>query len=114
MLPVAVDAMGGDHAPGEIVAGAVQARDDLGIPVVLVGRPDELGDTARAWGHRLASGPTTALSLIKRQLDASDQLSFGDALEGEARAQHITYTTSDMMEGIASFLERRDARFTGK
>lgn len=45
MLPVAVDAMGGDHAPGEIVAGAVQARD-LGIPVVLVGRPDELGDTA--------------------------------------------------------------------
>jgi glycerol-3-phosphate acyltransferase PlsX len=37
--------MGGDHAPGEIVAGAIQARDELGIPVVLVGRPDELGDT---------------------------------------------------------------------
>ena len=75
---------------------------------------DELGDTARAWGHRLASGPTTALSLIKRQLDASDQLSFGDALEGEARAQHITYTTKDMMEGISAFLERRDPKFTGQ
>jgi len=45
MLPIAVDAMGGDHAPGEIIAGALRARDVLGIPVVLVGRPDELTDT---------------------------------------------------------------------
>ena len=45
MLPVAVDAMGGDKAPAEIVAGAVQAAEELGVPVVLVGRPDELGDT---------------------------------------------------------------------
>jgi glycerol-3-phosphate acyltransferase PlsX len=36
MLPVAVDAMGGDKAPGEILAGALQAFAD-GIPVVLVG-----------------------------------------------------------------------------
>jgi glycerol-3-phosphate acyltransferase PlsX len=45
ILPIAVDAMGGDNAPGEIVAGAVQAAEELGVPVVLVGRPDELGDT---------------------------------------------------------------------
>jgi glycerol-3-phosphate acyltransferase PlsX len=44
-LPVAVDAMGGDKAPGEIVAGARQASEELGIPVLLVGRPEELGDT---------------------------------------------------------------------
>ncbi|MCB0972767.1 MAG: hypothetical protein KDA97_14775, partial [Acidimicrobiales bacterium] len=44
-LPVAIDAMGGDRAPAEIVAGAIRARDELGVPVVLVGRPDELGDT---------------------------------------------------------------------
>jgi phosphate acyltransferase len=36
MLPVAVDAMGGDRAPGEIIAGA-RAAAALGIPVVLVG-----------------------------------------------------------------------------
>ena len=41
MLPVAVDAMGGDHAPDAIVAGALQAASD-GIPVVLVG-PADLG-----------------------------------------------------------------------
>jgi phosphate acyltransferase len=44
MLPIAVDAMGGDKAPGEIVEGAVRAARELGVPVVLVGRPEELGD----------------------------------------------------------------------
>ncbi|MHB8437866.1 MAG: phosphate acyltransferase PlsX [Acidimicrobiales bacterium] len=44
-LPVAVDAMGGDKAPGEIVAGALAAVAELGVPVVLVGRSAELGDT---------------------------------------------------------------------
>ena len=44
MLPVAVDAMGGDHAPKEIVAGARQAVEELGVPVVLVGQPEAIGD----------------------------------------------------------------------
>jgi glycerol-3-phosphate acyltransferase PlsX len=43
-LPVAVDAMGGDKAPGEIVEGARRAAAD-GIPVVLVGPPEQVGDT---------------------------------------------------------------------
>jgi phosphate acyltransferase len=43
-LPVAVDAMGGDRAPAEIVAGARQAAKDLGIPVLLVGDPACIGD----------------------------------------------------------------------
>jgi len=41
--PIAVDAMGGDRAPDEIVAGAEQAADELDVPVVLVGDPDRLG-----------------------------------------------------------------------
>jgi glycerol-3-phosphate acyltransferase PlsX len=45
MLPIAVDAMGGDNAPDAIVAGARRAVDELGIPVVLVGRAADLGDT---------------------------------------------------------------------
>ena len=44
-LPVALDAMGGDRAPGEIIAGARQAVEEFGIPVVLVGPTDgTLGD----------------------------------------------------------------------
>ncbi|MDO9173665.1 MAG: phosphate acyltransferase PlsX, partial [Actinomycetota bacterium] len=40
MLPIAVDAMGGDRAPGDILAGA-HAAAALGVPVILVG-PDGL------------------------------------------------------------------------
>jgi phosphate acyltransferase len=43
--PVAVDAVGGDRAPEEIVAGARRATDELGVPVLLVGPPDRVGDT---------------------------------------------------------------------
>lgn len=44
-LPVAVDAMGGDRAPAAVVEGAQRAARDHGVPVLLVGRPGELGDT---------------------------------------------------------------------
>ena len=36
--------MGGDKAPDEIVAGAKQAVEELGVPVVLVGQPEAIGD----------------------------------------------------------------------
>lgn len=42
MLPVAVDALGGDKAPSDIIAGAQQAVD-FGIPVLLVGPADLAG-----------------------------------------------------------------------
>jgi glycerol-3-phosphate acyltransferase PlsX len=51
MLPVAVDAMGGDDAPGPILAGAHLA-DAAGIPVVLVG-PTDLVGRERADGSAL-------------------------------------------------------------
>ena len=44
MLPIAVDAMGGDNAPDAIVEGARLAVEELGVPVVLVGRSADLGD----------------------------------------------------------------------
>jgi glycerol-3-phosphate acyltransferase PlsX len=39
---IAVDAMGGDYAPDEIVAGALRAQDELGVEVLLVGDPAAL------------------------------------------------------------------------
>ncbi len=39
---IAIDAMGGDHAPHEIVAGALRARDELGISVLLVGNSEKI------------------------------------------------------------------------
>ncbi|GGL19269.1 phosphate acyltransferase [Sphaerisporangium melleum] len=42
--PIALDAMGGDNAPGEIVAGAVLAVREHGVPVVLVGAPRTIAE----------------------------------------------------------------------
>ncbi len=39
---IAVDAMGGDHAPAEIVAGAVRAQAELDVDILLVGDPDQI------------------------------------------------------------------------
>ena len=41
-LPLALDAMGGDDAPGAIVRGARQAASELGVEVLLVGLPDAI------------------------------------------------------------------------
>ena len=73
----------------------------------------ELDAVAEEWGRRLASGPTLALSLSKRLLDASSSSSFEQALEEEARCQHITYASEDVREGIGAYLERREPRFRG-
>lgn len=51
MLPVAVDAMGGDHAPGPILAGAHRAAAS-GVPIVLVG-PGDLDGRAGPDGTEL-------------------------------------------------------------
>jgi glycerol-3-phosphate acyltransferase PlsX len=73
-LPIALDAMGADRGPGEIVAAARQARDEHGIHVLLVGRPDALGDTdgievlAASEVVDMGDDPATA---VRRKRDAS-------------------------------------------
>ena len=39
---IAVDAMGGDHAPSEIVAGAIRASEELDVEILLVGDPHQI------------------------------------------------------------------------
>ena len=39
---IAIDAMGGDHAPAAIVEGALRARETLGVEVLLVGEPEQI------------------------------------------------------------------------
>jgi glycerol-3-phosphate acyltransferase PlsX len=39
---IAIDAMGGDHAPSEIVAGALKAQKELGVDILLVGDPQQI------------------------------------------------------------------------
>lgn len=51
-LRIAVDAMGGDHAPAHAVEGAVRAAREDGIHVVLVGREDAIKAEFRRLGAR--------------------------------------------------------------
>ena len=41
-MKIIIDAMGGDHAPEEIVKGAVLARKQLGYDLILVGREADI------------------------------------------------------------------------
>jgi glycerol-3-phosphate acyltransferase PlsX len=73
MLPVALDAMGGDRAPDEIVEGARQAVA-LGIPVLLVGDPDRLGDVGDLPiepAHEVISMHDDAAQGVRRKKDSS-------------------------------------------
>jgi phosphate acyltransferase len=47
---VAVDAMGGDHAPAQIVAGAVAAAREHGLRIALTGRPGQLRPLLAGYG----------------------------------------------------------------
>ena len=47
MLTIAVDAMGGDHAPKAEVEGAIRAARDLGVKVILVGQEDVVRNELR-------------------------------------------------------------------
>ena len=73
-LPIALDAMGADRGPGEVVAAARRARDEHGIDVLLVGQPEALGDTdgievlAATEVIEMGDDPATA---VRRKKDAS-------------------------------------------
>lgn len=42
MIRIAVDAMGGDHAPEEVVKGAVQVARETDLELILVGKPQDV------------------------------------------------------------------------
>jgi glycerol-3-phosphate acyltransferase PlsX len=41
-MKIVLDAMGGDHAPGVVIDGAVQAVKELEVEIILVGREEEV------------------------------------------------------------------------
>ncbi|MEU4062054.1 enoyl-CoA hydratase-related protein [Streptomyces wedmorensis] len=92
--------------------GAADAKD-LGLVNRVVPAAD-LEKTAREWAERLAQGPTRALSLTKQLVNASLDSDRATAFAAEATAQELNMTTRDAQEGVASFVERREARYEGR
>ena len=50
-MRIIVDAMGGDNAPQAPVEGALRAVRELGVEVLLTGRPAEIGACLAKLGH---------------------------------------------------------------
>jgi 2-(1,2-epoxy-1,2-dihydrophenyl)acetyl-CoA isomerase len=63
---------------------------------------------------RLSAGPTAAYGRIKRLLHASAGASLRDQLDAERDAFLGSVATDDFEEGVAAFLAKRPARFTGR
>ena len=76
------------------------------------------GDALPARAAELASFyaglPTRALGMTKRLFDHADTATLEEQLEHEAQLQAAATQTDDFREGVAAFLEKRKARFTGR
>ncbi|MCL6451856.1 MAG: phosphate acyltransferase PlsX [Acetobacteraceae bacterium] len=66
-MRIVVDAMGGDLAPAAPVEGALLAARELGVGVILVGRPDQVREQLRRWG-----GPADGLPPGSEVVEATD------------------------------------------
>jgi 2-(1,2-epoxy-1,2-dihydrophenyl)acetyl-CoA isomerase len=86
---------------------------DLGLAYRCVESAEQLDADAIALAVRLAAGPTRALGLSKRLLNASFETDLMSSLELEGAYQSLATASSDLVEGMAAFRERRDANFTG-
>jgi 2-(1,2-epoxy-1,2-dihydrophenyl)acetyl-CoA isomerase len=90
---------------------AAEARDWGLVSEVLPA--GELDARAAEVAELFAAMPTRAVWETKRLLDSAESATLADQLELEARAQAELVKTPDFTEGVAAFLEQRQAAFTG-
>jgi len=118
MARIAVDAMGGDHAPGVVVEGAVQACRELGVDVILVGdetrirgelvrlgAADQKGITVRHASQvvEMHEHPGQA---IRKKRDASIRVIFDLVKSGEADAAMSAGNSGAMLAAALFVLGR--------
>lgn len=75
---------------------------------------EELAEATAALAGRLAALPTRAIGRMKQSLYASFETDLATALETEAQGQTFCGYTEDHKEGVAAFLEKREATFSGR
>jgi 2-(1,2-epoxy-1,2-dihydrophenyl)acetyl-CoA isomerase len=74
----------------------------------------EFESTTKALAYRLAKGPTRAYALIKELIHISVASDLKTTLQLEGELQDKAFETADHREGVAAFLEKRPAKYTGK
>jgi 2-(1,2-epoxy-1,2-dihydrophenyl)acetyl-CoA isomerase len=73
-----------------------------------------LAEVTRALAMRLASGPTGAIGLTKRLVNAAEDATLSESLAVEAALQEVAGRNPDHAEGVAAFSEKRDPEFGGR
>ncbi len=74
---------------------------------------EELEPEAAALVERLAKGPTRSYASSKQALNRMLYPDLDGQLDLEAELQHALARTSDFQEGVAAFVEKREAAFQG-
>lgn len=117
-MRIALDAMGGDHAPAEMVAGAVEAAREYGIEIVLVGKPEAIqAELAKANTSGLKLPIEPAASVIpmdehqpstawRRQRDSSLSVALQMLADGKVDAVVSAGNTGAVVSG-GTFIVRR-------
>jgi 2-(1,2-epoxy-1,2-dihydrophenyl)acetyl-CoA isomerase len=74
---------------------------------------DKLGDEANALAIKFASAPTRGLAMSKKLIRESGARTLEAQLDVERDAQRALGRTGDYKEGVAAFMEKRPAKFSG-
>lgn len=69
---------------------------------------------AKELGTQLANGPTKALSGIRHLVSQSQKNNYAEQLQAEAGMQRKMGGTTDAIEGVMAFVQKRKANFKGK
>ena len=114
MLPLLVG-----HANAlDLLMSARRVTSDEALRIGLVNRiypPDQLREQTYAYARDLADFVSpSAISVIKRQLYDVPFQTLAEATIDANREMQIALKGSDFKEGVASFMEKRPPRFTGK
>lgn len=114
-MKIIIDAMGGDNAPAEIVKGAVRAKRELGVDVVLVGQQEAVKNCLRAEGCNdievinaeevvtMEDDPSTA---IRRKKDSSMAVALGLLRDGAGDAVVSAGSTGALLTGATLVVKR--------